>query len=192
MIETVLKRLSIVLSSAFHTAGMPRRFASWDDAIVSRVAEPRNFPVQTWLDVALADAPAQTQPVASALAVVTNALQWGQTYASGEFLDSYAWAELIGAKGPLASATCAVGIVLLGPKTFYPPHAHPACEYYLPISGAASWYNDLEGWRDLSPGTLVYHPSNVAHAMKTGDQPLLAAYCWGGNGLHTPASILPR
>jgi quercetin dioxygenase-like cupin family protein len=185
-----LEKLATELRWLFIACGVPPEMADWGGAAPARAIVERSFPVQRWFDTAITQAPVQTRAVASTLAAAGPGLQWGQTYATGDFLDAYAWAELIGAQGPFESDTYAIGLLLLGPHTFYPPHAHPAREYYVPISGVASWFSDLEDWRSVSPGTLVHHPPNVAHAMRTGAQPLLAAYCWTGEDIQTSASIL--
>lgn len=187
-----LAHLVAALRALFAASGMPVAHAAWEISPTLRSTEHVDLPVRRWLSAALADAPASTQTVAAALAAAERKLQWGQTYAAGDFLDAYGWAEVIGARGPLASDTHAVGVLLLGPDTFYPPHAHPAREYYVPISGVASWFSDIEDWRPVSPGELVHHPPQVAHAMRTGAQPLLAAYCWTGEDVQTSASILDR
>jgi quercetin dioxygenase-like cupin family protein len=185
-----LAQLATELRALFVAGGMPVELATWSGARSTRAIEGRGFPVQRWFNDAIVAAPAQTHAVATTLAATAHLLQWGQTYASGDFLDAYAWAELIGSKGPIESKTHAIGVLLLGPHTFYPPHAHPALEYYVPISGVASWFSDLEDWRLVLPGTLVHHAPNVAHAMRTGAQPLLATYCWTGDDIQTSASIL--
>lgn len=187
-----LARLVAELRALFVAGGMPGALATWEFSPSQRTIEDRDLPVRRWFNAALADAPTPTQAIAAALAVVEHDLQWGQTYAAGDFLDAYGWAELMGAKGPLSSGTQAVGVLLLGPHTLYPLHAHPAREYYVPISGVASWFSDIEDWRPVPPGALVHHPPHVVHAMRTGAQPLLAAYCWTGEDIQTSASILER
>lgn len=132
-------------------------------------------------------------PLLQQLIQAADFLQWGQTYGRGDinqsFLDNYAWAEIAGSKGPVASSTMALGFLLLGPNTRYPIHSHPAVEYYLPIVGQARWYDEQQGWREQSPGDLIFHPSGLGHAMQTQQQPLLAAYIWSGEQLSTEASF---
>lgn len=187
-----LAHLADALRTSFVAGGMAPALAAWETIPSGRAVEACNLPVRRWFKTALAQAPAPMRAVADALAAVEHQLPWRQTYAAGDFLDAYGWAELVGAKGPIASQTYAVGILLLGPQTFYPPHAHPAREFYAPISGVASWFSEIEGWRSVQPGALVHHPPNISHAMRTGDEPLLAAYCWTGDDVHTSASILDR
>ncbi len=44
--------------------------------------------------------------------------------------------------------------------------------------GAAHWRQGDAVWRERPPGTLIHHCSEEIHAMRTGDQPLLALYLW--------------
>lgn len=192
MSEAALGALSRCLRALFVAGGMSPAFPVWADSAPARAIEQRDFPVRRWLKTAVAQAPTSTERVAAALEAAEHQVQWGQTYAHGDFLDGYAWAELIGSKGPIKSETHAVGFLLLAPHTFYPPHSHPAREFYVPISGLVSWFSDDEAWRFVPPGALIHHAPNVAHAITTGAQPLLAAYCWIGDDVQTSASIVDR
>lgn len=120
-------------------------------------------------------------------------LLWGQTYQSEEigndFLQKYGWTEIIGTKGTIPSDQFAMGLLLLAPDTHYPLHRHPAEEYYLPLSGMAQWYDDDRAWRQVAPGELIFHRSNIGHSMRTVDQPLVAAYIWSGAYLKTDACL---
>jgi mannose-6-phosphate isomerase-like protein (cupin superfamily) len=122
-------------------------------------------------------------------------LQWRQnanytvTRLGERFRHNYGYAEIIGLNGLMVSDRVAVGVLLLGPDTEYPPHAHPATEHYCVLSGSAHW--GLGGCPPTvrDPGSLIYHPSGVAHDMRTGENPLLALYLWQGN-LSTPANLV--
>ena len=63
-----------------------------------------------------------------------------QTYTSADFgerfLENYGYNEWIGQPGAFMSDEVACGVLLLGPETEYPDHAHEAEEFYLPL---ASW-----------------------------------------------------
>lgn len=104
------------------------------------------------------------------------------------FLDSYGYAVIAGpADGPpalIGHAALALGVLLLGPHTHYPLHHHPAIEIYVPL-GAAEWWRGDGPWRPEPPGAVIHHASDVAHATRTGDAPLLAIYLWAGDlGTH--------
>jgi hypothetical protein len=44
-------------------------------------------------------------------------------------------------------------------------------------------------WRRRPPGELIHHASAEPHAMRTGDDPLLALYFWYGGGLAATALL---
>ena len=121
-------------------------------------------------------------------------LEWRQTYSEAEvgaeFLLNYAWAELIGTRGPFASTTMLAGFILLGPETLYRRHRHAAEELYLPLSGTADWWREDSGWVARPPGAPIHHPSSVVHATRTGAEPLLALYLWRGEGLSDKSELL--
>jgi quercetin dioxygenase-like cupin family protein len=97
-----------------------------------------------------------------------------------DFVDRYGYVELVGPGRPAASRDLLVGLLLLGPGTHYPDHAHPAEEAYHVVAGRAEWWREGEGWRLRPAGALIHHPPMVRHAMRTSDEPLLALYCWAG------------
>jgi hypothetical protein len=109
-----------------------------------------------------------------------NELQWRQNpnYADAEFLDGYAYCELIGPRGHLHHSDVALGLLLLGPHITYPEHVHEAAEIYAVVAGQAEWLQGDRMWRGRAPGELIHHASMEPHAMRTSDQPLLAAYLW--------------
>ena len=107
-----------------------------------------------------------------------------------EFLRGYGWTELIGLRGPIASEGVAVGFLLLGPGVEYPPHAHEAVEVYLPLSGTAEWMRGKGPYAPIPPGEAIRHPSWMPHAMRTGAEPLVAAYVWRGGDLAAKSRIV--
>lgn len=101
-----------------------------------------------------------------------------------DFLDRYGYFVLAGpADGPSSFIECpdlACGFLLLAPGTLYPSHRHPAVELYIPLSGDGEWQEGANPWRKEQPGAVIHNPSGVAHAMRAGTAPLLAAYLWLG------------
>lgn len=94
--------------------------------------------------------------------------------------DRMAWAELIGPKAPIVSNVVGFGLTLIGPRTYYRPHRHPAVELYAVVTGTALWTADgVTAVRP--PGSFILHPENVVHAMQTQNEPLLAVYSWTGD-----------
>jgi len=107
---------------------------------------------------------------------------------SADFLDRYGYAVIAGpADGPpalIGHAALALGVLLLGPRTHYPRHRHPAIELYVPLN-AGEWWRGEGPWRSEPPGAVIHHGSEVAHATRAGDAPLLAIYLWLGDlGTH--------
>ena len=150
------------------------------------------FPVR-WPEIA--DGAAFGIDLVAAVCQAARSLSWRQTYAAKDidrvFLDNYAWSEILGANGPLASERLACGFLLLGPSTLYPRHRHEAEEIYLPLSGTASWQQGDAPWRERSPGTPIHHASNEPHAMRTDARPLLALYLWRSANLAQKARLDP-
>jgi quercetin dioxygenase-like cupin family protein len=156
---------------------------------------PRQLPVCRYWLKALARAegtPAAT--LAAALRPFDPALQWIQnpnyTAASmgAGFVENYGYADLLGPRGLMLHDQFAVGVLLLGPDTTYPPHHHPAIEVYCVVGGVAEWQREDGPWTKKPSGSLIYHPSGLAHATRTGADPLLALYLWRGH-LGTPATL---
>ena len=78
---------------------------------------------------------------------------------------------------------------MLGPATLYPHHRHEAEEIYVPLSGTAAWQRGDAIWREHPPGTLIHHLSEEPHAMRTGEEPLLALYLWRSSDLAQKARL---
>jgi mannose-6-phosphate isomerase-like protein (cupin superfamily) len=97
-----------------------------------------------------------------------------------EFLDNYGYVEVIGPGRRIDTALCRVGFLLLGPRTHYPMHEHPAEEVYHVVSGDALWLRADRPWAVEPPGTLIHHPSWMRHATHAQTQPMLALYGWAG------------
>lgn len=136
------------------------------------------------------------EAVARLLAERGQRLHWGQTYSEadfgGRFLDNYGWLELFGARGHFAEERVACGFLLLGPDTHYPDHHHEAEEIYIPLTGGASWRKGDGPYEAREAGEVIHHPSNVNHAMRTADAPLLALYLWRGGPLAAKPTLTGR
>ena len=124
--------------------------------------------------------------LAEAFAAMAKGLRWTQNAnylrdpIMRAFLADYAYVELVGPGGIAREADTALGMLLISPQSKYPPHRHPAQEVYLVLAGEANWWREGEPWRIFPAATLVHHEPNVAHAMRTLNQPLLALYAWRG------------
>jgi mannose-6-phosphate isomerase-like protein (cupin superfamily) len=140
---------------------------------------------------ALQSANDSTAPLLDAIAPVINFLPWRYSYPprndNPTLGQNIAFAEIIGPEAPFHSETVCLGLTLIGPKTLYPGHHHPAIELYHVVSGTATW--TLE-WtlRDNPPGSFILHPTQAIHAMRTHDAPLLAIYTWSGADVRTTSA----
>jgi mannose-6-phosphate isomerase-like protein (cupin superfamily) len=91
--------------------------------------------------------------------------------------------EILGPDGLAISHTVRSGLYLQSPECLYPPHSHAAEEFYLVLSGNASWQRGEGEFEEKLPGALIHHRSCESHAMKTFGSPLLAAWIWIGEDL---------
>jgi len=152
-----------------------------------RQVAPQALPVLQWFETATTNSAPEFKAMAEYLCSCSPKLAWAQTYSTAEvgaaFLDRYGWTELIGSRGPIESATLAVGFLLLGPTTEYPAHHHVAEEVYVPISGQAQWRRGAAPWHTRPTGAPIYHASGESHAMRTMNAPLLALYLWRAGDL---------
>jgi dimethylpropiothetin dethiomethylase len=91
--------------------------------------------------------------------------------------EAFAFAEILGPRGPAVSDEPVAGVVLLAPDTVYPRHSHhDVTESYVVLSGALS-QNDAGVY---VPGSLIYNPPNHGHRLTTGGEPCLLSYIWTG------------
>lgn len=153
---------------------------------------PRDLPAATLpclvhLPRAAASATGAGAPLAGVLTEAALSLSWGQTYSAADFgprfMDNYGWTEVFGTRGHFANERVAGGFLLLGPDVTYPDHHHEAEEIYVPLTGGAHWKMGREDFRPRDAGEVIHHRSNVSHAMRTTEAPLLALYLWRGGPL---------
>ena len=166
----------------------------WLPLIANRAVHPQALPVCRWLaDLDKCAAP-ETLALVHLVVAASPTLDWRQTYSATDFgahfLQSYGWTELIGLRGPIASARIACGFLMLGPQTDYPAHAHEAEELYLPLAGSALWRRGEEGAAVRPPGLPIRHRSWEPHAMRTQEEPMLAIYVWRGGDLAAKSKIV--
>ena len=88
------------------------------------------------------------------------------------------WAELIGPHGFFPGDDFLLGLLMLGPNRHYKDHYHPAPELYWPLTSGSSWSIDGGDFGAVAQGATIWHPPMALHATKTGENPLLAIWCW--------------
>ncbi len=164
----------------------PRRESRFGDA----------FPVLRHLDRALALArDHELADLAAALDVVRGELCWSQNAAydeatvGRELLDGYAYAVLSAPDGPLPCEAPLCGYLMMAPGLLYRDHRHAPREIYLVLTPGTRWCLDGGDWFDATPGELIVHEPWQMHAMRTGDEPLLAFAAWLEPGNRTAISI---
>jgi mannose-6-phosphate isomerase-like protein (cupin superfamily) len=172
------------VAAPFGTAALRLRGAP----LRQRLLQPTKLPVLACLGRSLR---CGDPDVCAALRAVQPLLHWRQnaSYADAHLLMGYGYCELVGPNGHWRHDTLALGLLLLAPATTYPLHAHPATEIYHVISGTAEWRCGSEPWQIRRPLSRILHRANVPHAMRTGAEPLLAAYLWLDH-LQQPARLL--
>lgn len=168
--------------------------APWPDEMPERVLDARPLHALRHLDACAAIAEGGPgEELARLLADRGARLAWGQTYTAADFgqkfVDGYGWVELVGTRGHFVHDQVACGFLLLGPGIHYPDHHHEAEELYVPLTGGALWSKAKGPFAERAAGEIIHHPSNVSHAMKTGEEPLLALYLWRGGPLAAKSTV---
>jgi hypothetical protein len=165
----------------------------WPRELISRPVGERSLPVVAALRGLSRLAAPKTRALVEGIAALADELDWRQTYSNADFgerfLENYGFSEWIGQRGAFMSDAIACGVLLLGPETDYPDHSHEAEELYLPLAGRAFWRSAQSDWRLRPPGKWIYHSSWTTHAMRTSQEPLLAAYVWRAGDLTAKSRI---
>jgi hypothetical protein len=165
----------------------------WPRELIARPIGSRSLPVVATLHGLSRFAAPQTRALVEGVAALADELDWRQTYSNADFgerfLENYGFDEWVGQRGAFMSDAIACGVLLLGPDTEYPDHSHEAEELYLPLAGHALWRSAQSDWRLHPPGEWIHHPSWTAHAMRTSQEPMLAAYVWRAGDLTAKSRI---
>jgi quercetin dioxygenase-like cupin family protein len=160
--------------------------AAWPAESDTTPPVPKRLPACDHLDSALgAGRSAAEAGLAAALSTLAPLLAWTYSYpartSQPDLSAAVAFSQIVGPGGLRPSDRLRLGLTLIAPGTHYPPHAHPAIETYLVIAGTAFWSLGTATAAAQPPGTLILHPSGMAHAMQTGAEPLLAIWSWRGD-----------
>ena len=144
---------------------------------------PNALPACRYLDAALSNAdrgPVGIRALAGAMRALAPRLVWQHrahtASDSPSFHEGHANTYFVGPDGLECRGDVVVGASLLAPHTVYPDHKHPPREVYLVMS-EGDWFNTEAGWYTPGMGSIVYHPSGITHAMRSGPAPLLAVWC---------------
>jgi hypothetical protein len=145
---------------------------------------PRRLPATRYLPECVAASMFTSPDVAAALAEVEEFLHWQQNPNYSDkvmgpgYMDSYAYAELIGPKGFFAGDDFLMGLLLLGPGVHYRDHHHRAPELYWLLTGPSEWRRGTGDFVMQEAGATIWHEPHVVHATRTGASPLLAVWAW--------------
>jgi mannose-6-phosphate isomerase-like protein (cupin superfamily) len=149
------------------------------------VTDDLKHPLLSQLDGALNAALGPSELVES-VAALSSAGGWYQVYTgdgiNAAMADFMLAKQIVGPKGLIASDSTRAGIFLLAPNFDYLMHDHAAMEVYYVHSGTITIQNGTESIpRCLGPGQYSITPSEIPHALHTGDEPVLLLYVWTGN-----------
>ncbi|MSU89901.1 dimethlysulfonioproprionate lyase DddL [Rhodobacteraceae bacterium 2CG4] len=122
----------------------------------------------------------QMDGVIRAIDAVADDLSWqfGYDKVPKGLENRYAYAEIAGPNGPVATERVILGLVLFAPGCVYPAHAHDdITESYICLSGAVS--ENHQGVYE--PGSLIFNPPGHMHRITVSDrEPSLLGYAWVG------------
>lgn len=97
----------------------------------------------------------------------------------GDFMDDYAYTQIIGPSGVYPGDDFMLGLFIIGPGQLYPDHLHAAPEFYWLFSGPTEWRFSVDGpWTQKKAGELQWNKPQHVHAMRTLDVPLFALWVW--------------
>ena len=142
------------------------------------------IPTLIFLDKAITMAEECVSPIsdlARTLATLAPQLPWycRQAPEFNDFMNGHANAEIVGPRGLEVRSDISVGVTLLAPGIQYPDHNHKPDEIYIILSNG-EWRQEDQPWHSLRCGGYVFNPSYITHAIRAGEQPLLAVWClWG-------------
>ena len=144
----------------------------------------RRFPACEYLDAATRLVEG-TRPEFEAIMASFTALEplidWtrrpGGTNASANIMEGHANAMVVGPGGLETRDDVQVGICLLAPNVRYPDHCHKPEETYLCLTPGAFRHGDDGDWFSPGVGGSFYNHPDMLHAMRSGEQPLLAVWC---------------
>jgi len=118
------------------------------------------------------------QSMVKAIDNIKNEFAWEYGYERMPryLADRYAFADVMGPKGPVICSNVTLGLVLFAPSTTYPAHSHQGItESYLSLSG--HWSENDTGV--YAPGSMVLNLPQHTHTITTaGREPVLLAYAW--------------
>lgn len=145
--------------------------------------KPNRLPVCDQINGALQTAREQGGAVAAlanAFAEIEPKLKWERRWTAkpGDvpFYDGHANATIIGPDGLENRDDIWIGVSFLAPHIRYPDHHHPPQEVYIALSPGDWMQGDDSNWVTPGIGGYVYNRSDIMHAMRSHERPLLAIW----------------
>ncbi|WP_374383507.1 dimethylsulfonioproprionate lyase family protein [Dongia sp.] len=145
--------------------------------------KPNRLPVCGQIAGALQTARAQGGAVAAladSFAAIEPQLAWDRRWTAkpgdAPFYDGHANATIVGPDGLEKRDDIWIGVSLLAPHVRYPDHHHPPQEIYVALSSGDWMQGSDDNWVTPGIGGHVYNRSNILHAMRSHDRPLLAIW----------------
>jgi hypothetical protein len=150
---------------------------------VPQAVAPARLPCCRHLEAALTTAEADIRAAAQlarAFRALEPYLQWTVRSNAAEigepFLSGHANVFFVG-PGRLESRDDVwMGASLMAPNITYPDHDHAPEEVYVALS-SGGWRQNADPWVEPGIGGLIYNPHGIRHAMRSGTEPFLAAWC---------------
>ena len=160
-----------------------------------QTVESRYLPAAGHLDGAPGQASGASRELLALFERQRHRLCWEQSYRRDDrlvpesMLDGYAFAEIIGKRGPFVSERIRAGIGIWGPGIDYPRHRHQAQEVYIPLAGSAEFSVGDTAPYVRRAGDVVYVESNTPHGFRTGPQCLIVYYLWQAGDLRQTSTF---
>jgi len=186
-LQTFLDRSQAAIMACLPPDGEPMRVAKRIDEGLRAPAEqaprqPTQLPVCKHIGGALDSTRHHGGAVAAladAFAAIEPQLTWERRWTAkpGDepFYSGHANATIIGAGGLEKRDDIWIGVSLLAPNVRYPDHHHPPQEIYVALT-PGEWFQGGRGWRQPGTGNFVYNESDIVHAMRSAEHPLLAIW----------------
>lgn len=120
-------------------------------------------------------------PVYHTIGMMAPCLTWeyGYELLPDTLAQQYAYAEIIGPRGPIVYKHMILGMILLGPDAYYPRHHHPEIEEsYIGLAG----YVSINDFTVITTNSMTLIPAGRSHWMGTDrETPALMAFAWLGS-----------
>jgi hypothetical protein len=160
-----------------------RVFARADIEIDDGKRSPIRYPACDYLDLALTPL-ISTDTLLGAAARSIKTLEpfigWQRRTSgingSDQYIRDHVNGMIVGPAGMESRYDIQLGFSLLAPDTRYPDHQHMPEEAYVLLTPGEFKQAD-GGWFDPGIGSGLYNVSNILHAMRSDDRPLLAIWC---------------